>query len=245
MREEGYKIPHIYWSYHARAKSRYREGARQYLEYLEENNLMDFDDVFFRTYIALSRGDVGIRMINNSYKWIQAEGVENFSALQFAILDLLSGTDCTVVYFGVEPEPNNSFLGSRYNYTIHIEDKCKDNVFYLSKESRMAEHIAELLKDYATGFLNTGYGNFLNRAKTFLTSDALTGIPCNYDVSPYPMLAALVRRVSFDYPEETVGILTADEKEVDKISKTLAQHKIRHIRPTETEFIKTNALTTI
>ena len=122
------------------------ELARNYIQYKETDNLLDFEDLLERTYLyARDEADSLHR-----YRWIQVDEVQDLNFLQFAIIDLFSTPDATVVYLGDEQQAIFSFAGANVEALHQLKERCAGNIHYLSTNHRSPAYLLDLFNTYAS-----------------------------------------------------------------------------------------------
>ena len=218
--------------------SRFETYARRYLDFLKENRMMDFDDILFKAFIALSNQDKNSPYINSSFKWIQVDEVQDLNPLQFAILDLVTAPNSTVVYLGDERQAIYSFLGAKHDCILNIENKSKDNIMHLSNNYRSPIYLLDMLNDYASEVIGVDASRLPSTTNSSHIDDALTCVKCEDLEAQAPIIAAMTRQIYNEAPEETVGILVRTNQDAENISMALNKHKINHLKITNKDMFK-------
>jgi len=242
IREETLGIPQNLWIFHQRITSFVLDSycykyAYQYLEFLKENKLMDFDDILFKAYTALHFRPIDTEYINSAYRWIQVDEVQDLNALQLAILDELSTPNCTFVYLGDERQSIYSFIGANHECVKQIEKKCNGNVIHLLNNYRSPIYLLDMLNDYVSEVIKIGIERLPSTTNSIHIDDALTCIGCEkYDQDS--VVSAMVRQIYTTAREESVGILVRANWEANALSQSLMEHKIRHLKITNQDMFK-------
>jgi DNA helicase-2/ATP-dependent DNA helicase PcrA len=237
IREEELAIPQNLRIYEKDV--RYLNYAQNYLIFLKENKLMDFDDILFKAYIALTDLNKRSEYVKTSYSWIQVDEVQDLNPLQFAIIDALtSSTNPTVVYLGDERQAIYSFLGAKHNCIVELENKCNGNVIHLSNNYRAPMYLLDMLNDFATEVVKIDADRLPNTTNQTYLDNALTCVKCDNTFEQNKVIAALVRTIYSDDNLESVGILVKTNKDADELSEALADLKIKHLKITNKDMFK-------
>ena len=124
------------------------EVARQYAEYKETDNLLDFEDLLEKAYLcALDDPE------RRRYSWIQIDEVQDLNFLQLAIIDLFSTPESTAVYLGDEQQAIFSFVGAKLDALEELKSLCQPNLHHLGQNHRSPRYLLDLFNTYATSQL--------------------------------------------------------------------------------------------
>ena len=221
--------------------------AHAYEAYKHQNNLLDFEDLLQKTYIAL-REDASYKR----YPWIQVDEVQDLNMMQLAIIDALStfkfddrggnaaANKGAVMYLGDEMQAIFSFMGAKLQILELLKHRCKGSLHHLGINHRSPKYLVDLLNTYAVRELhfdpellpeakkdNTAVGNELR----IVASD---NIETEFD--------DVVRMASgfFDsYPDETTAVIVNANNDADMISKKLAERAQTHFKVSGTDLFAT------
>ena len=237
IREENFNIPQNLRIYEK--DSRYIKLATDYLDFLQENKLMDFDDILYNAYIALNDEERRPSFQKADYHWIQVDEVQDLNPLQFAIIDALTAKqNSTVVYLGDERQAIYSFLGAKHNCIIELENKCKGKIIHLSNNYRAPMYLLDMLNDYATEVIKIDADRLPKTTNQTYLDDALTCVRCFDSTEQERVIAALVRNIYTANESESVGILVRTNNDADELSEALSKHNIRHLKITNKDMFK-------
>ena len=237
IREERLNIPQHLRIY--KKDDSFQNYAQEYLAFLTENKLMDFDDILFNAYIALSDLSKKDSYSKSSFRWIQVDEVQDLNPLQFAIIDALtSSQNPTVVYLGDERQAIYSFLGAKHNCIVDLERKCNGNAIHLSNNYRSPMYLLDMLNDFATEVVKIDADRLPKTTNQTYLDSALTCVKCENHVEQNKVIAALVRTIYSDDNSESVGILVKTNKDADDLSEALENLKIKHLKITNKDMFK-------
>lgn len=237
LREESLCIPPSLRIY--QKDFRYIKYAEEYLNFLKENKLMDFDDILFNAYLALTDPQKKESYSKTEYRWIQVDEVQDLNPLQFAIINALtSRRNPTVVYLGDERQAIYSFLGAKHNCIVDLKNKCEGRVIHLSNNYRSPMYLLDMLNDYATEVVRIDADRLPKTTNTDFIDDGLTCVKCVDAEEQNKVIAALVRVLYEDGGMESVGVLVKTNKDADALSESLDRLKIKHLKITNKDMFK-------
>lgn len=212
--------------------------AKEYLKYLEDNKLIDYDDMLLLTYDALRRMSPQSPYRHSNYRWVQVDEVQDLNPLQFAILGQLTEPGATVVYLGDERQAIYSFLGAKHDCIAAIAAKSRGNIMHLSNNYRSPMYLLDMLNDYAKEVIGIDADRLPMTTNRTHLDDALTCVRCDTSEAQSAVIAALTRQIYADAPGESVGILVRTNRDAEEISEALHCHKISHLKITNRDMFK-------
>lgn len=221
-------------------EKQYLPLADKYIEYKEENQVIDFDDIILLTYKAMMNPLFKAENPQfSNYKWIQVDEVQDLTPLQLAIIEKLkSPENFTLLYLGDERQAIYAFLGAGHNCIVNIENLCGGNIFNLSNNYRCPMYLLDMLNDYANTVLKIGIDKLPTTTNTNHIDDGLQLIKCLDDEHQAHVMAMLARTIFLKEPKESIGLLVRQNKYADKISDILSEHKIKHLKITNKDMFK-------
>ena len=221
------------------AKPLYQNYAQQYIDFKNENRLIDFDDILFLTYKALLEPDYRKYKLS-SFKWIQVDEVQDLNPLQLAIIEKLKADDfSSVLYLGDQRQAIYSFLGTDRESVFNISKLCGNNVFHLYNNYRSPIILLDMLNDYAAEQLGVQSEMLPQTTNQSYLDDALTLASCYDTFEQYNVLSTLVRQIyENDKAEEVIGVLVRTNKDANSISDILSEHHIKHLKLTNKDMFK-------
>lgn len=217
---------------------RFLKFAQEYLKFLSDNKMIDFDDILLNTYKALSDSSTNYSFVKPSYNWIQIDEVQDLNPLQFAIIDCLTAPNSTIVYLGDERQAIYSFLGAKHDCIEGIIRKSNGNIMHLSNNYRSPMYLLDMLNDFATDVIGIDIDRLPTTTNNEHIDDALTCVKCDDSSVQSSIIAAMTRQIYNQAPDETVGILVKTNQDAEVISNALNEHKIKHIKITNKDMFK-------
>lgn len=218
--------------------SRIASMADRYIQYKQENRLIDFDDILLITYKALMEEGYRQKYLHSSYKWIQVDEVQDLNPLQLAIIDRLVAPDYdSIVYLGDERQAIYSFLGTKYESLSKIKETVGENLFVLSHNYRSPMYLLDMLNNYAIYRLRVDAALLPKTDNKTHLDDALMLVKCADTDEEKEVISTLIRNL-YD-TSETTGVLVRTNAEAEEISSNLAKHRINHIKLSKKDVFKT------
>ncbi len=212
-----------------------------YIEYKEENNAIDFDDILLMTYREMmSEKFRNGEYKRSSYKWIQVDEIQDLNPLQLAIIDRLTADEnSTLVYLGDKGQAIFSFMGANINDIDGLCSQCGKNIFYLSSNYRSPSYLLDMLNDYAVENLEICRDK-LPTAKNDATNDDALKL--------FSFLSYRAENTHEDFATDlvlelsryggSIGVLARSNREVESISNSLSERGIEHMKITNRDMFK-------
>lgn len=212
--------------------------AREYQQYKEEQNLVDFDDLLILTYIHASKNQNSLK----KYSWIQIDEVQDLSPLQIGIIDLFtdrSGENVTI-YLGDEQQAIFSFIGAKLETLKWLRERCGENVHRLYFNYRSPKYLLDVFNTYANMELDVD-PYFLSKANNFTESgqDSLCIKSASEKDDEVRLVAKSVSNFCSSYPSERIAVLVPWNKDADMVSRELSDRNIPHFKISGTDLFTT------
>lgn len=224
---------------------RAEELAVEYISYLRANHLIDYDDILYYTYYFLTHADSDTKPENCRFGWIQVDEVQDLNPLQLAIIDLLAAPDATVVYLGDERQSIFSFMGAKGENLQRIKELCEPNVFSMSRNYRAPVYMLDMLNDYARNVFNLDGGELPQSEDHTNIDNAIVAVECEDKDTELATVASIVKQMSVKCPEEQIGVLVRNNKDVDAVSEALSEKGVRHLAISNRDIFKSEAFKTL
>ncbi len=217
--------------------------AHAYTAYKQQNNLLDFEDLLIRTYVALRDTPAAKR-----YAWIQVDEVQDLNRLQLAIISQLwSGStptghaDPTLMYLGDEQQAIFSFMGAKLETLTEIKQQCHGAVHYLHVNHRSPKYLVDMLNRFAVAHLSADV-DLLPRpdnADEAQPGDMLVCDSADVD-HEYHDVARHVQTVLQQRPStETTAVIVNSNRDADMVSSVLGQLGVNHFKVSGTDVFAT------
>lgn len=221
--------------------------AHAYEAYKQQNNLLDFEDLLQKTYVALRR--------NTSYKrypWIQVDEVQDLNMMQLAIIDALStcrfdtGGACaavgkgTVMYLGDGMQAIFSFMGAKSQILELLKQRCKGRLHHLGVNHRSPKYLVDLFNTYAVRELHFDPGLLPEARKgDEAVGNELCIAPSDNIQTEFDDVVRMAVSLSNNYPDETTAIIVNSNNDADEIGKRLADKAQSHFKVSGTDLFDT------
>lgn len=215
----------------------------RYVEFKEECNLMDFDDILLQAFTAL-RADKGRQLAKAYYSWLQIDEVQDLTSLHLAIIEEIATPDAVRLYLGDEQQAIFSFLGAGGAALETLKSRCRGAIYHLTNNYRSCPRLLDLTNTLATRFLGIS-PEFLpvcrssqtdkGEAMLYVTErDCLAGI-----------CSAWVQNMSRRQGINSVMVLVRTNRQGEEISQALSDKGIDHIFPGRTDVFRSAMFRTI
>lgn len=203
-------------------------AAKAYMAHKRDNRLIDFDDVLLLAYKALSSPETAPPEYG-SYHWVQVDEVQDLTPLQVAIIDLITAVDsATVLYLGDEQQAIFEFTGAGGPALDKLKKRCEGHIYRLRRNYRSPAYLVDLCNTFAMFRLGIDPSDLPTPDNNATLTDALRLLPTRDMWHDYAVAAA-VRRLTKDAPDETVAVLVRTNDEAETISSLLGNQGIEHI----------------
>ena len=195
--------------------------ARQYEQYKQQNDLVDFEDLLLFTYDAMM-ADASSH-IWRRFDWIQVDEVQDLNPLQLAIIDLFAAPGATVVCLGDAQQAIFSFMGAQTSTLQMLRERCGEHGFHnFYQNYRSPEYLLNVFNTYgqqqlgiSSDLLPTTQDHTTKRPGDLMLVDSHT------NVDEVNLVARMVRRLYQAYPEETTAVVVAFNSDADDVSAAL------------------------
>ena len=214
------------------ARRKAEQLAEQYHSYKKEINLMDFDDILLRAYSALS-GDRRGTLNYASFPWIQVDEVQDLSALQLAIVDLVTARENpTVIYLGDDQQAIYSFMGAKLGNLQELARRAgPERTLRLYTNYRSPQYLVDTLNTYATQLLELQPEALPKAVGQQAPEKGMMNIFAYDDEGAQLRGAAdIALRVTGRFPDERLAILTRTNRAADEASAELTRRGVGHFR---------------
>ena len=222
------------------------ESVNQYIQFKEDHQVVDYNDLLLLTYNALQEEDYQLKYQYAAYPWIQVDEVQDLTPFQLGIirkLEMPSDFNSTVLYFGDRGQSIFSWAGATPQSLQQLADSC-DATYHLTRNFRSNAYLIDMLTDYAVQ----------NNIIPQLPSDAETPVNCNKECMTmtqlqwkdhYNYVAALARTLHFQHPDDSIAILVRTNRSGNSIDEALDRHGVEHIFISADDIFKNRDLTSL
>lgn len=221
--------------------------AHAYHAYKAQNNLIDFEDLLIRTYVAL-RNDTA----HKRYAWIQVDEVQDLNRLQLAIIDELwagpatssqdkATSGSTLLYLGDEQQAIFSFMGAKLDTLAEIKRLCHGVVHHLHINHRSPKYLVDMLNRFAVSLLNADPDLLPRPDNNETPRPGDMQIRDSHDIDcEYQDVARFVRdEADGGQPQETTAVIVNSNNDADRLSEALAHLGVSHFKVSGTDIFST------
>ena len=219
-------------------------AARQYEQYKQQNDLLDFEDlllVTLDTFIGEQSGEAEqiTHQAGHQFHWLQIDEVQDLNPLQLAIIDRFTAPDSTVIYLGDSQQAIFSFMGAKTDTLTLLRQRCGDEHFHnFYQNYRSPQYLLDIFNSYAQ--LQLGIDAALlptTQNQTPQQPDDVLLMEAQTNIDEANMVAREVKRLYEQYPQETVAVVVSFNSDADEVSAALGQ--LPHFKISGTDFFTT------
>ncbi|MGI6243369.1 MAG: 3'-5' exonuclease [Prevotella sp.] len=221
--------------------------AHAYEAYKHQNNLLDFEDLLQKTYVALKETPAYKR-----YPWIQVDEVQDLNMMQLAIIDALStcgvgemsvrvdANKGTIMYLGDEMQAIFSFMGAKLQILELLKQRCKSRVHHLGVNHRSPKYLVDLLNTYAVRELHSS-PDLLPESKNEdeATGEELRIVASDNIETEMVDVVRIATGLYNGHPDETTAIIVNTNHDADIISRKLSEEHLSHFKVSGTDLFAT------
>ena len=100
--------------------------VKEYFKQIKEYNLIDFSGILYETYLLLKNDSEVLAGIQDRFKYIQVDEVQDTNFAQFEIINLFGGTTANIMLIGDISQSIYMFRGARYQNVLDFLEKHKN-----------------------------------------------------------------------------------------------------------------------
>jgi len=127
--ENAQKIAHIY---------------KEYIDYLEKNNLVDFDDLLLLTYKILNEFEEVAKYYSQKYQYIMVDEYQDTNDIQMKILKKLCLTHNNICVVGDDDQSIYGFRGANIKNILDFQNQFNAKIIKLEENYRSTPEILEV-----------------------------------------------------------------------------------------------------
>jgi len=121
---------------------------KNYEEYLEKNNLVDFDDLLALTYKILDENENLCKEVSQRYKYIMIDEYQDTNELQYKLVKKLCQTHNNICVVGDDDQSIYGWRGANIKNILEFSDEFNDaNIVKLEKNYRSTNQILKVANE--------------------------------------------------------------------------------------------------
>lgn len=213
-----------------------------YRKFKEQNRLIDFDDILLLTYQALRTAEPR-QYAMSGYRWIQIDEVQDLSALQLALVDLLRGQRSEVLYLGDEQQSIYGFAGAGRRVLENVKRRCGANLYHLGRNYRSPRQLVEFCNNYALQYLDIDPDYLPASVQGDAERDCVSLAACGNRQMEY--VAAALAKQCLKHQEQNVAILARTNRDAEAVSRALCDHGLDHVLVSRNDLFRAPAFKTV
>jgi DNA helicase-2/ATP-dependent DNA helicase PcrA len=121
------------------------EVYEKYQEYIESNNLVDFDDLIALTYLILEQDEEVCKETSQKYQYIMVDEYQDTNDLQYKLLKKLTSTHQNLCVVGDDDQSIYGWRGANIKNILEFSDSFDDvKIVKLEKNYRSTKQILDI-----------------------------------------------------------------------------------------------------
>jgi DNA helicase-2/ATP-dependent DNA helicase PcrA len=114
------------------------QGYLAYDEYVRKNNLIDFDDMLFRSYRDMSdpKHEAFLKSIRKAIKHIIIDEAQDLNLIQYNLIELISGSNRNIMLIGDDFQAIYGWRGSELNYLFDFIKRKNPEIINITRNYR-------------------------------------------------------------------------------------------------------------
>ena len=113
----------------------------KYQNYLEVNNLVDFDDLLVLTYEILEKNEDLAKQISQKYQYIMVDEYQDTNEIQLKLLKKLCLTHNNICVVGDDDQSIYGFRGANVNNILNFQKEFNSKIIKLEQNYRSTNNI--------------------------------------------------------------------------------------------------------
>ncbi len=213
--------------------------AQAYIDYKNDNMLVDFDDLLLMTYNALNVDHSEIELKHTGYHWAQVDEVQDLTPLQLAIIDKITSHEKpTVVFLGDEQQAIFEFLGAGGPALDKLKKSCSGHIYRLNRNYRSPSYLVNLCNDFAILRMGISPADLPTPDRIDeKESDDLQLLESNSNFHDNAV-AAKIRSWRNAYPDESIAVLVQTNDEAERLSTCMTHNGLDHLLVSRKDLFK-------
>ncbi len=202
---------------------------QSYIDYLDKNNLIDFEDVLMLLVAILEDRPDLLAEVHRAYEWFSVDEYQDVNPLQQALLDLWLGENDNICVVGDLCQTIYSFAGANNKYLQEFTDKFPEaSVFKLNRNYRSSAEIVE----FANNLLVQMPNQKSNVGQLFATRDQVEKVKVTSFPSENEEAQSIVDEISKLIDDgiklKDIAVLSRTNVQLEKVAIKLEEKNINY-----------------
>ncbi|MFM1825628.1 MAG: hypothetical protein RLZZ37_263 [Actinomycetota bacterium] len=202
---------------------------QSYIDYLDKNNLIDFEDVLMLLVAILEDRPDLLAEVHRAYEWFSVDEYQDVNPLQQALLDLWLGENDNICVVGDLCQTIYSFAGANNKYLQEFTDKFPEaSVFKLNRNYRSSAEIVE----FANNLLVQMPNQKSNVGQLFATRDQVEKVKVTSFPSENEEAQSIVDEISKLIDDgiklKDIAVLSRTNIQLEKVAIKLEEKNINY-----------------
>lgn len=202
---------------------------QKYIDYLDKNHLIDFEDVLMLLVAILEDRPDLLAEVHRAYEWFSVDEYQDVNPLQQSLLDLWLGENDNICVVGDVCQTIYSFAGAKNKYLQEFTDKFPEaSVFKLNRNYRSSAEIVE----FANNLLAQMPNQKSNVGQLFATRNQVETVSVTSYLSEHEEAQSIVDQISKMIENGTklkdIAVLSRTNTQLEKVAIKLEEKNINY-----------------
>lgn len=202
---------------------------QKYIDYLDKNHLIDFEDVLMLLVAILEDRPDLLAEVHRAYEWFSVDEYQDVNPLQQSLLDLWLGENDNICVVGDVCQTIYSFAGAKNKYLQEFTDKFPEaSVFKLNRNYRSSAEIVE----FANNLLAQMPNQKSNVGQLFATRNQVETVSVTSYLSEQEEAQSIVDQISKMIENGTklkdIAVLSRTNTQLEKVAIKLEEKNINY-----------------
>lgn len=215
----------------------YVHAYQKYIDYLDKNNLIDFEDVLMLLVAIFEDQPDLLAEVHRAYEWFSVDEYQDVNPLQQDLLDLWLGENDNICVVGDICQTIYSFAGAKNEYLQNFTLKFPQaSVFKLNRNYRSSKEIVE----FANNLLAQMPINRTNIDQLFAIRESNERVQItehqNDDVEAQSVVDEIIKLVQKGAKLKEIAVLSRTNSQLEKIATKLEENNINYLIQTSEKY---------
>ncbi len=207
----------------------YAHAYQKYIEYLDKNNLIDFEDVLMLLVAILEDRPDLLAEVHRAYEWFSVDEYQDVNPLQQALLDLWLGENDNICVVGDVCQTIYSFAGAKNKYLQEFTNKFPEaSVFRLNRNYRSSSEIVE----FANNLLAQMPSQNSNVGQLFATRNSGEKVTVSSYLSENEeaqfIVDEIIKLIENNVNLKEIAVLSRTNAQLEKVAVKLEENNINY-----------------
>ncbi len=215
----------------------YAHAYQKYIEYLDKNNLIDFEDVLMLLVAIFEDRPDLLAEVHRTYEWFSVDEYQDVNPLQQDLLDLWLGENDNICVVGDVCQTIYSFAGAKNEYLQNFTLKFpQSSVFKLNRNYRSSKEVVEFANNLLAQMPNTRS----NIDQLFSIRENVEKVQVNSyqndDEEAKSVVDEIIKLVEKGVNLKEIAVLSRINSQLEKIAVKLEENNLNYLIQTSEQY---------